>query len=137
MAAHELRIVVIGAGIGGLVTALSLQEIGARVDVYESVREVGPLGIGLHIDVDGTVADGAGILRVAAIDRQRKDFFGDAEPTRMGAGQKFLGRKDLAARRAVHVGHQALDLTDLVLAQPFLKSRLGHDIQFVVCRRPM
>ena len=49
MAAHELRIVVIGAGIGGLVTALSLHEIGAHVDVYESVREVRPLGVGISL----------------------------------------------------------------------------------------
>ena len=49
MARRELRIIVIGAGIGGLVAALSLHEIGARVDVYESVREVRPLGVGINL----------------------------------------------------------------------------------------
>jgi 2-polyprenyl-6-methoxyphenol hydroxylase-like FAD-dependent oxidoreductase len=43
------RIIVIGAGIGGLVTALSLHEIGAHVDVYESVQEVRPLGVGISL----------------------------------------------------------------------------------------
>ncbi len=43
------RVVVAGAGIGGLVTALSLAEIGTSVDVYESVREVRPLGVGINL----------------------------------------------------------------------------------------
>ena len=43
------RVLVAGAGIGGLVTALSLAEIGASVDVYESVREVRPLGVGINL----------------------------------------------------------------------------------------
>ena len=49
MAGRELHVVVIGAGIGGLVAALSFHEIGARVDVYESVREVRPLGVGISL----------------------------------------------------------------------------------------
>ena len=49
MSRRDLRIIVVGAGIGGLVTALSLREIGARVDVYESVREVRPLGVGINL----------------------------------------------------------------------------------------
>ena len=49
MAGRGRRVVVIGAGIGGLVTALSLHEIGARVDVYESVRVVEPLGVGISL----------------------------------------------------------------------------------------
>ena len=35
MAAPTPRVIVVGAGIGGLVTALSVHEIGMRVDVYE------------------------------------------------------------------------------------------------------
>ena len=49
MARRDLRIIVVGAGIGGLVAALSLHEIGARVDVYESVLEVRPLGVGINL----------------------------------------------------------------------------------------
>ena len=40
---------VAGAGIGGLVAALSLHEIGMAVDVYESVRSVRPLGVGINL----------------------------------------------------------------------------------------
>jgi 2-polyprenyl-6-methoxyphenol hydroxylase-like FAD-dependent oxidoreductase len=45
----SLRSVVIGAGIGGLATALSLHEIGAEVEIFDSVREVRPLGVGINL----------------------------------------------------------------------------------------
>ncbi|HLN16775.1 MAG TPA: flavin-dependent oxidoreductase [Acidimicrobiales bacterium] len=44
-----LRCIVVGAGIGGLATALSLHEIGAEVDVYDSVKELQPLGVGINL----------------------------------------------------------------------------------------
>jgi 2-polyprenyl-6-methoxyphenol hydroxylase-like FAD-dependent oxidoreductase len=40
---------VIGAGIGGLAAALSLHEIGAEVEIFEAVREVRPLGVGINL----------------------------------------------------------------------------------------
>ena len=49
MARRVPRITVIGAGIGGLVAALSLAEVGADVEVYESVREVRALGVGINL----------------------------------------------------------------------------------------
>ena len=45
----DLRCVVIGAGIGGLATALSLHEIGASVEVFDSVRELRSLGVGINL----------------------------------------------------------------------------------------
>ena len=47
MASRAPRITVVGAGIGGLVAALSLIEAGAEVEVYESVRDVRALGVGI------------------------------------------------------------------------------------------
>ncbi len=44
-----LRGVVIGAGIGGLATALSLDEIGVQVDVFDSIRELRSLGVGINL----------------------------------------------------------------------------------------
>jgi 2-polyprenyl-6-methoxyphenol hydroxylase-like FAD-dependent oxidoreductase len=41
--------IVVGAGIGGLVAALSLHEIGVAVEVHESVRDVRPLGVGINL----------------------------------------------------------------------------------------
>jgi 2-polyprenyl-6-methoxyphenol hydroxylase-like FAD-dependent oxidoreductase len=47
--AAPVRIVVIGAGIGGLTTALSLHQIGADVIVIDSVPELRPLGVGINL----------------------------------------------------------------------------------------
>jgi 2-polyprenyl-6-methoxyphenol hydroxylase-like FAD-dependent oxidoreductase len=44
-----LRGVVIGAGIGGLATALSLAEVGVHVDVFDSTPELRPLGVGINL----------------------------------------------------------------------------------------
>jgi 2-polyprenyl-6-methoxyphenol hydroxylase-like FAD-dependent oxidoreductase len=41
--------VVIGAGIGGLTTALSLHDVGAQVDVFDSASELRPLGVGINL----------------------------------------------------------------------------------------
>jgi 2-polyprenyl-6-methoxyphenol hydroxylase-like FAD-dependent oxidoreductase len=43
------RALVIGAGIGGLATALSLHEVGVGVDVFESTPELRPLGVGINL----------------------------------------------------------------------------------------
>ena len=49
MASHRLRFLVVGAGVGGLTTALSLQQIGADVEVFEAVEELRPLGVGINL----------------------------------------------------------------------------------------
>jgi 2-polyprenyl-6-methoxyphenol hydroxylase-like FAD-dependent oxidoreductase len=43
------RILIAGGGIGGLVTALTLHQIGLPCTVYESVRELRPLGVGINL----------------------------------------------------------------------------------------
>jgi 2-polyprenyl-6-methoxyphenol hydroxylase-like FAD-dependent oxidoreductase len=47
--AAPARIAVVGAGIGGLTTALSLHQIGADVIVIDSVSELRPLGVGINL----------------------------------------------------------------------------------------
>jgi len=42
-------VIIIGAGIGGLVTALSLHAAGIACDIYESVDEIRPLGVGINL----------------------------------------------------------------------------------------
>jgi 5-methylphenazine-1-carboxylate 1-monooxygenase len=44
-----MRVIIIGAGIGGCVTALACQRAGFEVTVYESVREIAPLGVGINL----------------------------------------------------------------------------------------
>jgi len=44
-----MRAVVVGAGIGGLTAALSLHAAGVAVQVFEAVREIRPLGVGINL----------------------------------------------------------------------------------------
>ena len=44
-----MHVLVVGGGIGGLATALSLHAAGFEVDVYETVAELKPLGVGINV----------------------------------------------------------------------------------------
>ena len=62
----------VGAGIGGLVTALSLHETGSPVEVFDSVREVLPLGVGINLLPRAVrELDALGLLGVAACPGRR------------------------------------------------------------------
>ena len=43
------KMIIAGAGIGGLTTALCLHEAGFDVELYESAREIKPLGVGINL----------------------------------------------------------------------------------------
>lgn len=44
-----MNVIIVGAGIGGLTAALSLERAGIDVTVFESVAEIRPLGVGINI----------------------------------------------------------------------------------------
>ena len=44
-----MQVIVVGAGIGGLSLALSLHQAGITVRVYEAVRDLAPLGVGIDL----------------------------------------------------------------------------------------
>ena len=44
-----MKVIIAGAGIGGLSAALSLNKIGVDVKIYESVAEIRPLGVGINV----------------------------------------------------------------------------------------
>lgn len=52
---ERLHVLIIGAGIGGLTTALALQRRGARVSIYEQVAALSEVGAGLTLASNGTV----------------------------------------------------------------------------------
>ena len=43
------RVIIAGGGIGGLATALTLHQIGVPCIVFEAVREMRPLGVGINL----------------------------------------------------------------------------------------
>jgi salicylate hydroxylase len=49
-----MRIVIVGAGIGGLTAALALMERGFEVEVLEQARQLGEIGAGVQISPNGT-----------------------------------------------------------------------------------
>src|SRR5260370_18638815 len=44
-----MKVLIIGAGIGGLTAALELERAGIEAHVFESVAEVRPLGVGINL----------------------------------------------------------------------------------------
>lgn len=44
-----MRVVVAGAGIGGLTLALALHDAGIEVEVHEAVQQIKPLGVGINL----------------------------------------------------------------------------------------
>jgi 2-polyprenyl-6-methoxyphenol hydroxylase-like FAD-dependent oxidoreductase len=44
-----MKVIIIGAGIGGLIAAMSLQARGIEVEVFEAVPELRPLGVGINV----------------------------------------------------------------------------------------
>src|SRR5580698_7577923 len=44
-----MKIVIAGAGIGGLTAAMCLHRVGFDVEVFEAVSELRPLGVGINI----------------------------------------------------------------------------------------
>ena len=44
-----MRVIIAGGGIGGLVLALSLHEVGCDVHVFEAVNALKPLGVGINV----------------------------------------------------------------------------------------
>lgn len=50
----SLKIIVVGAGLGGLATAIALKQSGHQVTVYEQARELSEIGAGIQVPSNST-----------------------------------------------------------------------------------
>jgi 5-methylphenazine-1-carboxylate 1-monooxygenase len=106
-----MKAVVIGAGIGGLTTALSLHAAGIDVEVFETARDIMPLGQGINLQPNGVreftelgLAEG---LAATAIETSTLAYYNKhgqliwSEPRGLRAGYKWpqysIHRGDLQA----------------------------------------
>ena len=119
-----LDIAIIGAGPGGLITALRLHQQGFSPTIYESVQELQPLGVGVDIKVYGTKElEDLGLLeefRAMSVDADDSIFYNHF-------GQEIYAEKCgvhmgyLHEQRFVHRGYLQMMFYDKVL------ERLGKD----------
>lgn len=50
---YRLKAIIIGAGIGGLTTAIAMQRVGYEVEIYDRARELRPAGAGISLWSNG------------------------------------------------------------------------------------
>ncbi len=50
---YDLKVIIIGAGIGGLTTGIALKQLGYSVEIYDRVRELRPAGAGISLWSNG------------------------------------------------------------------------------------
>ncbi|ETX26768.1 FAD-dependent monooxygenase, partial [Roseivivax isoporae] len=106
----DLSIAVIGAGIGGLATALTLRRLGARVTVLEQAPAITEVGAGLQISPNGMVVlDALGLA--PALDSAPRARAMSLRDFRTG---KEVLRLDLAARARDHRFVHRADLVDVL-----------------------
>ena len=119
------KVLIAGGGIGGLATALTLHQIGVPCTVFESVRELKPLGVGINLQpnavrelydlgLDAAALDAVGLpaQEWALVGLNGNDIY--AEPRGLEAGYAW-------PQYAVHRGDFHMLLYRTVIA------RLGPD----------
>jgi 2-polyprenyl-6-methoxyphenol hydroxylase-like FAD-dependent oxidoreductase len=138
-----LRVAVVGAGIGGLSAALSLHEIGAEVDVFDSVTELRPLGVGINLlphavleleamgVLDGLRSHGVEPRRLVYCTRRGQEIWSEARGVDAGYRWPQLsihrGRLQAVLHRAVaerigagriHLGHRLVRVEEAEGGRP-------------------
>jgi 2-polyprenyl-6-methoxyphenol hydroxylase-like FAD-dependent oxidoreductase len=127
-----MKIAIAGAGIGGLTAALCLHEKGFEVQVFEAVKALQPLGVGINVMPHASgVLHGLGLgdildemaIRTRAIEyRTRFGHLIQSDPRSVEAGFEY-------PQYSVHRGELQFLLLDTI------RARLGRDA--VVCGKPV
>ena len=146
-----MDVIIVGAGIAGLATALELDRVGIKARIYESVEEIMPLGVGINLLPHATKVLGeCGLLdalKQTAIETEQLIYlnkFGQkiwSEPRGTAAGYEWpqfsIHRGDLqaillgAARERlgddrVCTGHHLVDVSTVRRARArFVKRKTG------------
>jgi len=118
----SMKVMVIGAGIGGLTTALSLHAAGIDAQVYESVADIKALGVGINLQPNAVreliELDLGNELAATAIETAELRFYNKlgqliwAEPRGLAAGYEWP--------------HYAIDRGDLqLILLTAVKERIG------------
>jgi 2-polyprenyl-6-methoxyphenol hydroxylase-like FAD-dependent oxidoreductase len=117
-------VIIVGAGIGGLVTALELHQAGIPCRIYEAAPELRPLGVGINLLPHATAVLGdLGVmddLMAIGIETKESIFFNRfgqkiyAEPAGRAAGHAW-------PQLSIHRGELQLRLAEIV------RDRLGED----------
>lgn len=129
----QLPVLIAGGGIGGLSLALTLHQIGVPFVVFEGVRSLRPLGVGINVQPNavrelfdlGLGADaldqvGIPALEWALVGRNGKEIY--AEPRGLRAGYKW-------PQYAMHRGKFHMLLAETVQARAGTAAiRLGHKV---------
>jgi 2-polyprenyl-6-methoxyphenol hydroxylase-like FAD-dependent oxidoreductase len=128
-----MKVLVIGGGIGGLTMALSLHQMGIPVRVYEAVREVTPLGVGINLQPNAVreleeLGLGDGLARVGTATQELCYFnkFGQLiwrEPRGLAAGFNW-------PQYSIHRGYLQVLLAEAARARLGEENlRTGHQFQ--------
>ena len=119
-----VRVIVVGGGIGGLTTALMLHQRGIDVQVYESVRDMQPLGVGINVLPHAMAQlDSLGALaRIADLGVRTSELcFFNRHGQRIWREPRGLDAGYPVPQISLHRGHFQLTLLDLV------RERIGDD----------